>query len=195
MKTIQSLLDRVIYPLLVSLLTPVAVAVGSKIVTDDWTKWFRLIPKPAWVILGLVILLWVVIILIRKRLKRLEELNAGPAAIVTFFPRYGWMEVAKLNYAQVVWRVHAPTPFPWTAFEPSNIAPSSIEVATPPRCPNCETELEESRSFVVGYVWRCVRCGFKKRNRDSYYREAERAEKIARREWEVLYRAARSSRS
>jgi len=35
-------------------------------------------------------------------------------------------------------------------------------VETPPRCPKCETELEETRSFWGGYIWKCVNCGFKK---------------------------------
>lgn len=35
-----------------------------------------------------------------------------------------------------------------------------------------------------GYIWDCVECGFKRRNRDSYYIEYKRAEKRAKRYYE-----------
>jgi ribosomal protein L37AE/L43A len=69
--------------------------------------------------------------------------------------------------------------------------PHDLDIDTPPRCPKCETEIEQTRSFWGGYVWKCVKCGFQKRNRESYYREGERAEKIARREFEMFQSKAK----
>ncbi len=37
------LMNRIIAPLLVVLLTPVAIGVGSKIVTGDYVKWSKLV--------------------------------------------------------------------------------------------------------------------------------------------------------
>lgn len=181
MKIIQFLLDKIVAPLVVMVLTPIIIGTASKINTGNWMKWFGLIPKRAWIIFGLIIFLWIAIIVIRNRLKQLQKLNAGPRIFVISTPVFGWITIGKLNYAGVVWRVRAPAPEPWKSFDPSSISQSSIEVETPPRCPKCETELEQSHSFWGGYAWRC---DFQKKNRDSYYREAERAEKVARREWE-----------
>jgi len=184
MKIIQFLLDKIVAPLIVTVLTPIIIIVASKINTGDWTKWFGFISKTTWIIFGLIVFLWIIIIIIRNRVKQLQKLNAGPRIFIISTPAFGWITIGKLNYAGVVWRVRAPAPRPWETFDPSSISQSGVEVETPPRCPKCETELEQSHSFWGGYIWRCVRCGFQKRSRDSYYREAERAEKIARREWE-----------
>lgn len=184
MKIIQFLLDRIIAPLVVVLLTPIIIGIASKINTGDWIKWFGIIPKESWIIFGIVIFLWVIIIAKRNRIKKLQKLDAGPGVFVISTPAFGWVTIGKLNYAGVVWRVSIPAPAPGESFNPLKITPSSIEVEIPPRCPKCETELEQSHSFWGGYIWRCVRCGFQKRNRDSYYREKDRVEKIARRDWE-----------
>jgi len=184
MKIVQFLLDKIVAPLLVVLLTPIIISIASKINTGDWMEWFSLIPNTLWIVFGLVIFLWVIIIAIRSRVKQLQKLDAGPGVFVISTPAFGWITIGKLNYAGVVWRVRAPAPSPWESFNLSMISPSNIEMETPPRCPKCETELEQSHSFWGGYIWRCVGCGFQKRSRDSYYKEGERAEKIARREWE-----------
>lgn len=179
---VQFLLDKIVAPLVVVLLTPIIIGIASKINTGDWMKWFGLIPKTAWIIFGLFIFLW--FILIRNRVKQLQELDTGSVLLARSSYGFGWIPIGKRNYAGVVWRVRAPATSPWKHFGHVDISPSNIEVETPPRCPKCETELEQLHSFWGGYIWKCVGCGFQKRNRDSYYKVAKRAEKIARREWE-----------
>jgi ribosomal protein L37AE/L43A len=183
-KIVCPLIDKIVCPLMVALLTPIIIGIASKVSTGDWIKWFSLIPRAARIIFGLVIFLWVIVIAIRSRVKQLQNLDAGPAIFVISTPIFGLVTIGKLNYAGLVWVIRAPAPALWKSFTPSEISPSSIEVETPPRCPKCGTEIEESHSFWGGYIWRCVRCDFKKRNRNNYYREEERAEKVARREWE-----------
>lgn len=194
-KMIESLLENLIYPLLVLVLSPMAVALGSTIVTGNWREWFGLIPKGVWGLLLLGVFAWGAAILVRKRLKQIRKSDVGP--LVGFLPRWGWIAIGEQEYAGVIWEVRVPKPDPYFSAYFSKgvprISPSEIDIATPPRCPNCGTELEQSRSFFIGYVWKCVRCGFKKRNRDSFFGEAERVERIARREWEVRYRDARSA--
>jgi len=184
MKITQFLFHKIIAPLIVAFLTPMAISIGSKINTGNWINWFGLIPKIAKIVFVGFIFLWAIIIVVFNRLKQLQGFkNVGRAFVITT-PLFGWTTVGKLNYAGVLWRIHAPAPSPLESFDPSSISQSSIEVETPPRCPKCETELEQSHNFWGGYIWRCVSCGFQRRNKDSYYQEAERAEKIARREWE-----------
>lgn len=185
MKIIHLLLDKIIFPLLTTLLAPMIVSIISKLNTGDWVRGFSNIPSLAWVIFALFITFWVIVIAIRTRIKKLQNLDI-PISVIGFVPRYGWVTVGKLRYAGVVWKINAPAPAPWESLHTSIISPSRIEVETPPRCPVCETELEQSHSFWGGYVWKCVGAGccFKKRNWDSYYREAERVKKNASRELE-----------
>lgn len=184
MKIKQFLLDKIVGPLLVVLLSSIIFGVGSKINTGYWTGWFGRIPRVAWVIFAAVFFLWVIIIVIRKRIKQLKKLNYGAGVHVIAGAVFGWIDIGKFNYVGVKWRIQAPAPAPWESFNPMSISPSDIEVGTPPRCPKCETELEQLHSFWGGYIWRCVGCSFRKRSGVSYYLEAERVTKIARREWE-----------
>jgi ribosomal protein L37AE/L43A len=64
------------------------------------------------------------------------------------------------------------------------------EVKSPPKCPKCGVELEEKKGFLYGYIWKCVACGFSKRNRDSFSTDAGRAEKIWRGRTEAAAAAA-----
>ena len=178
MKIIQYLLDKIVAPLFVGLLLTIIIAIASKINTGDWIEWFGLIPNTWWIGFGLVISLWVIIIAIRNRVKQTHESDSISFASV---PRFGWVPIIGINYAGVGWRIRAPATAPW---ESSMNYPSSIDVETPPRCPKCETEIEQSRGFWGGYIWKCVRCDFQKRNRDSYYKEKKRVKKIAKRELE-----------
>ncbi len=146
MKMAQYLVDKLVIPLVVGLLLPILTGLGSKIITGD-LEWFYLIPKRFWIIFGMIIFLWVIITVIHKRNKQgmvLEDLWA-----VSVTPEYEWITIGKLDYAGVVWRVRTPAPASWEYFNPST---SRIKVETPPLCPKCETELEESRSFWRGYV-------------------------------------------
>lgn len=90
----------------------------------------------------------------------------------------------ELSYVDVIWQIQTHGQSPILGFDLRKVNPSTIEANTPPRCPKCKTELEEESSFWGGYVWRCVQCGYKKRNRKNFYTESDRATRIAKREWE-----------
>ena len=182
MKIIQFLLNNIVAPLVVLLMAPIIIGIASKINTGNWMEWFGLVPNAFWIFFGAVIFLWFIIINIRNRVKQLQNLDTGPGFVVISNPDFGWINIGNLDYAGVVWRIRAPAPR--DSFKNVEISMTSIEVEIPPRCPKCETELEQLHSFWGGYIWRCVGCGFQKRKQDSYYQEQERAEKIARRYWE-----------
>jgi hypothetical protein len=184
MKIIHFLLTNIFAPLVVALLSATIIGTGSKVDTGNWVKWFEKIPKNLWIIIVAVILVWFIIIIIRKRNRQLQETDNGPSAYVIPTARWGWMTIEEIDYSGVVWRIDAPVPSPGSTFGPMTVSPKNIIVDTPPRCPKCKTELEESSSFWGGYIWKCVRCDFRKRNRNNYHFEAERVEKIARRDWE-----------
>ena len=95
--------------------------------------------------------------------------------------RWGYEDIGNIDHAGVKWRIIAPLPPPPSLYRGPDLTPSGIRVRTPPRCPECETQIEESKSFWGGYVWNCPDCDFKKRSKRSYYRVKDNVEKIAQR--------------
>lgn len=183
MKVVNFLLDKLFAPILLALLIPVVTGIGSKASTGNWLEWFTSVPSQVWIMLLIIFALWILVIAIRFRIKHLREGGYSPISIISV-PHGGWRNIGKLKYADVVWIVRAPTP-PWYELDPKPITPHDLDIDTPPRCPKCETEIEQTQGFWGGYIWKCVKCGFKKRNPKSYYREEERAKKIARRDFEM----------
>jgi hypothetical protein len=172
----DKLFDKLLIPLLITVLTPIAAALGSKIVSGSWTEWIEKVPIPAWRVFGIAMLLWVVV-LVYKRLKAVRESEIGHTTSVVI-PPYGWTEVGELEHAGVLWTVCAPAPEPWETFDPMSVSSSELNIAIPPKCPKCGTELEEKPRFLGGYKWKCIRCGFKKRNKDKFDREERRALRV-----------------
>lgn len=121
------------------------------------------------------------VIVVRKRLK---ELNKGPSVGVARIPVYGISKLAEFEYCNVKWDICYPNSSPYGLGPAVRIIPEDITVRIPPRCPKCGTELEESNNFWGGFTWKCVRCGFSKRNKDDQYIESDRAERIAKRLYE-----------
>lgn len=187
MKITQFLLDKIIGPLVVYILWLLITSILSKMNTGDWLQFFRRISITTWLIAGIVFLAWIIFVVIRNRIKYIKNLDAGPPIFVSHTPVYGWVDIrAAIDYAGVKWRIIAPAPRPGEIFNPVMVPPSMIEVRTPPRCPKCGTELEESRRFWGSYIWKCVSCGEEIKNRDSYDRVVERVKKIVRCNWEKM---------
>jgi len=192
MRLLEDLFKSLVVALVVAVLTPVVVAVGSRAATGDWTAWFRSVPWWVWTIACALMIAWVAALLVKRRKARLRQ-TSGPLIGIVSTPLYGWVEVGRIPYQRVIWVVRLPAPPPW-GWSPEE-APGGagdVDVSTPPRCPLCGTELEESRSFWWGYNWNCVSCGFSKRNRESFYTEVYRVERLARRDLEVHMQARRS---
>ena len=104
--------------------------------------------------------------------------------LVYVSPRWGYTTVGTLNYKGVVWKTRIPSLAPWEDLTPARARASRVDIETPPRCPKCDTELEEQETFVGKYRWTCLRCGFSTKNDMSYYHESVRAETLAQSEWE-----------
>jgi len=189
MKVVNFLLDKIIAPILLALLIPVVTGIGSKASTGNWFEWFASVPNQVWITLAAIFAIWILAIAIRYRIKQLRKESHSPISIISV-PYGGWRNIGKLKYADVIWIVRAPAP-PWHELDPEPISAYDLDLQTPPRCPKCETEIEQTQSFWGGYIWKCVKCGFHKRNRESYYREEERAKKIARRDFEIYQSQAK----
>ena len=66
-----------------------------------------------------------------------------------------------------------------------DLTPIRIRVSLTPRCPECETELEESKNFWGGYKWNCVKCNWNKRSKDNFSTIYKQVERIVQREMET----------
>jgi hypothetical protein len=105
-----------------------------------------------------------------KQIEKKGEIRYGSVKSI-FSNTNNYISLGKFEYSDVIWNVQVPAPdLPYSKeYYLSKISPSSISVKRRPRCPKCETELEEEHSFWGGYVWKCVYCKFKKRKKNSFY--------------------------
>jgi hypothetical protein len=126
-----------------------------------------LVPWYAYVIL--IAALLVVVITQKEKIK--QKIGSTTAPVLH--------KVDTITYQDVTWDIVAP---PQNTLEKqadyAKRLPTIGEARIPPRCPKCNVELEEKKNLILGYTWKCVACGHSKRDRDSFFTEAGRAEKI-----------------
>lgn len=131
---------------------------------------------------ALFIILLGAVITTKEKIRQIGNAPPAPPAL---------HKVDTVEYQGVNWDILAPAQHP--AEKPADYArrlPHIGEVRIPPKCPKCGVELEETKSMMFWHRWRCVACGFKKRNRDPYVTEAVRAGKIWRGKAEAAAEAA-----
>ena len=178
----KSVSDNPLFELLIPLLKPIltglgvaaAAAAGSLWTTGDWKACFRAVPLWGWILILAIFIMLLVDAGIRRHVKYLREASSPlPMADVT--PRGGWAYIDDLAHAGVLWKVKVARLAPFD--------PLWLEVDTPPRCPRCRTEIEQTEPRWVAYRWGCPSptCGFRKANKRSYRREAAAVRKIAKR--------------
>lgn len=127
-----------------------------------------LVPWYFYAILFLILLM--AIIATKEKIRQIGDAPPAPPAL---------HKVDLVEYKGVNWDILAPARHPQET--PENYTrrlPQIGEVRIPPKCPRCGVELEETKSMMFWHRWRCVACGFSKRNRDTYATEAVRAGKI-----------------
>jgi len=178
------LLNQVIAPLVVLFFAPAVVAISSRLETGEWINWFTNIPLKVYYLFTLFIIGWLIIVLVNQRIKKVNKLNSTiyNNPIITN-PPFGWHILNEKVYSGVVWIIkYALTESQYLQLNSLN--PSNVVAKLPPRCPRCKTELEQLHSFWGGYIWNCVQCNFKKRNKFGFSFEKQGVEMIARREFE-----------
>ena len=164
--------------LIIATFTPVAVAIGSKIATGSWLEWFKSLPL--WVLV-IILVLGFFLAVIYKRHKVVKSYDKSKASSISI-PPYGWVEFKRIPYDDVVWIVQRDGlgPDSRRIFPRNDPRPSQIRIDIPARCPKCETELKEIRRILGGYIRSCIRCGFKKRSKVSFYETSKDVERLAR---------------
>lgn len=187
-KLLEIGLSKIVAPIIVLIIGPGIVSFVSKVQTDDWTAYFSEISPPTKVIFVSIIAGWIVIIFIRNRLVTLRAKNAYTGPHILTIPAYGYIEIAEAEVFGLKWRIKTPAPPPlwFRGMEISleTVHPNEIKIDHPPRCPKCGTELSEKVIFWGKYLVECIGCGFKKKNRESFYSMSDKVERIIRREVE-----------
>ena len=180
----ETFLNKVVWPFLVLALTPTVTLIGSKVQSGDWLTWLKAIPSWIYTAFFGTIAFWVIIGFIVRRVHHLRQRNLPSIPSIFTIPRWGYVTVGTLTYKDVTWRVQVTAPPPWEVLSLSTAREKNVSIETPPRCPKCDTELEEAETFFGNYRWTCVRCDYSTKNNMSYYHESVRAEKLAQSWWE-----------
>lgn len=175
----ESLGGKITWLVVSLVLTPPLMLIGSKIASGDWLTWMKAIPSWGFWAFFLVLLPFIVGLLIYRRVARLRERNRPHLPGIISVPVGGYVTIGTLQHNGVRWRVLNPAPDRWTRERSGR-----IEIDTPPRCLECDAELEEAERFFGGYRWSCIRCPFSVKNDLSFHHEAIRAESHARSEIE-----------
>lgn len=178
-KIVLSLFNKAVWPLLVLILTPTATLLGGKLQSGKWLGWFGVVPNWLYFAFAGVFLTWLFLALICRRVRKLKRANLPTLPLFYATPMWGHTRVAELKYRGVLWRILARNPAPWEEIKVRDLCRAGVEIETPPVCPKCKTELEETETFLGRFRWTCVRCGFSAKNKLSYVHEATRAEKLA----------------
>ncbi len=164
---------------------------STKLLGSPW-GWVGYVPAWAWAGFGGVVITAAAMVVWDERRQRRREVTSAPAIAVIRRGLYGWL-TSEFEYASVAWRIHVPVPGPLTTR--ADLEPDTLEVETPPRCPECGVELVESRrSWVRGRKWSCDGCGFVVNHQSSFYVVRGTVERIARRDLEREVETARGWR-
>jgi hypothetical protein len=150
-----------------------------------FSAWLQSLPAWWWLIFSALILFGFTVVAIYKRIQTMLG-HSNPSAASVSVPPYGWEELTRIPYDDVIWIVQRDGrgPDARRLIPRNDPRPSEIQIATPARCAKCETELKEKRRFLGGFLRYCLKCGFKKRSEESFYDTSKNVELSARREIE-----------
>lgn len=159
-----------------TVLSSVVALIGSRITSGSWLKWFEF--PLVWFMVAFVFCLS----LIFRRYKVVKSHGKTERASGSI-PPHGWEELTRIDYDNVTWVIlRDGRGLDARRISPKNDPrPSEIRAKTPPVCPNCATELKETRRVWGGFKWHCINCKFKKRSKVGFCEVREDAELIARR--------------
>ncbi|MBA4377031.1 MAG: hypothetical protein C0401_12790 [Anaerolinea sp.] len=183
MSNIKELTSGVAVQAMGAIVALVVIALPS-IFGSSWRVWLSAIPSSALGFIGGT-LITVAAMGFWKLFHKREISAASPMS----YPRGGYHHISTIKYEGVRWNMQSTTPDPWGQHRQGILGSGDIDVERPPMCPNCPTELLESRTIFGRYRWYCVSCGFVKTSHESYWKVAERADILARAKWVELRQA------
>jgi hypothetical protein len=160
----------------------ICAAVVSRVFTGSFTRLFLVVPWWAWTIVILALGLVGVLIVATTRY-RVSSRRSATSAVAAWINVGGSFADYRARIATLAGRYHnVDWQYRGRAIEgvgsetQPEIDPDSIEVVSPPLCPNCKTGLQEKPGLVGGHIWRCVGCGWRKRSSENFTTVATQAE-------------------
>ena len=165
------------YPLLTAVSAWVITAIISKIKFGDFIELFKLIPAYVWIIFLILIIFWLLVINRNRRSQHANKPKSHPAVYVGASSSETPYMFTLIHF-DIKWKIHG-----WILRD--GILPENIEAITPPRCPKCQTEIDEKALLLGGYSWNCPNCSFKKWSRSSFNVLRNSVSKVARRKVEI----------
>ncbi len=192
-KVSKILIDYALKPFIMGISGTLIAGVVSWIKAGSLANWLEQTHGWMWVLFIFIFIGCFIIVLIRKRIRGIRESESRGIYTPVFSSAWGYSKVGEIPHSGVIWKILAPNPSPVQSFKSYeealiSIDIESIEIDVPPRCPHCKTKLEEKQRIIGGYRWICVGCGFSKNNRDSFYKEKDRAKRLAETSMEKRFR-------
>lgn len=151
---------RFLFAVLLLLIAPLLGVIGVRLAKFDWLNFPEI-----WLAIPIIFLV-IAILWIIKRYKDLHNSNIGGLVI----RGENWIPRWRYPYDGVMWNVIST----YVIRERSD-----LDTRTPPLCPHCGTELEQTKNLLYGYTWSCIRGDFKKRSKLSYFVVAKKVTKLA----------------
>ena len=81
MTLMDYLLNKIIAPIIVGVAIPTILGIGSQLNNGNWSIWLEQVPLYIWVFFLVLIIIWISIILVRRRYKETDDLDAGYGSI------------------------------------------------------------------------------------------------------------------
>ena len=174
--------DRIITDVILYIITPSAIVVGSGILSLIQTGTFIKYLVEYWYLIVIVIIVVMLIAYILFRRKS-DDFPIGMAFSIN---QDYWEPVIRIEHAGLLWDIYKEKNIFLDSFNQNRTISPNTAVNTPPRCPKCKTEINEDVGFFGGSRFSCPNCGFHVLNKKSLYLLKQDVEKIGKRKVELL---------
>lgn len=161
----KKIINKLILPTAAIVIANIIILIIGKFGYNDWIKFYDIIPKWIFLISLFILIGWILFSFFKQR-KKLNRKESYSSFLISG-PIYGYRVIGHLIYAGVKWKVRHPNDGPFNRLV-EGIKIDNLDVNTTPYCPKCiEMELIEERNIIGKYVWRCLKCGLKRKNKKS----------------------------
>ena len=161
MKDILKEFVKHIIPYILKILIPIFFAILIFLSRISETQW--------WIILSLLCVV-IIILMIYLRIQHISKMHYSGISSSGISLMWNRKDKKNKSYLELNWQIEV--------FHNRSINKWMLNIVLPPLCPNCGVEIEQKKSFWVGWIWFCCNCNFKKRNRNMFEIEAYRVERI-----------------
>ncbi|NQS90643.1 hypothetical protein HQ584_12740 [Patescibacteria group bacterium] len=191
MKIFDRILYDILYKILWGFLLILLFPLLSRVTKWDYPRFIERIPVGYLILSYIIIFFLAVLTFFLKRKSSVDKSNLDRKVSDFRMPSvFGEEDIGVFKYNKVGWTLSIPKALSLNPFySPSKkerllkLVPEEIGLDYFPFCPECVAQLEESDTFFGRYLWKCKKCEFKKKNRNSFHDEKKKATLKAREEF------------